>query len=178
MPPFPAAARPSSRAICHQSSRLQFAEQDASRTGRRRKKKRSIGAAKRLVSPRLSPSTGGREFGSLQRNIGYRAASRRTLQATPPKPERVDFMRKLAIGAALVALTAATPAFADGGKGSSRGDALTRHLTQVISATWRSAFSTPPGFSSPGRHSGWTQGKHWGWFKPKNPHWPHDPVSP
>jgi hypothetical protein len=86
-------------------------------------------------------------------------------------------MRKLAIGAALVALTAATPALADG-RSSQGGDTFARHLGQVISGVWGSAFSTPPGFSSPGRHYGWTNGKHWGWFKPKNPHWPHDPVSP
>jgi hypothetical protein len=85
-------------------------------------------------------------------------------------------MRKLATAAALVALTTATPAFADGnGKG---GDSFNQHLKQAISGAWQSAVSTPPGFSSPGRHSGWANGKHWGWFKPKNPHWPHDPVSP
>jgi hypothetical protein len=85
-------------------------------------------------------------------------------------------MRKLALAAALVALTAPAPAFADG-RGSPSGDTLDRHLGQVVSSLWRSAFSTPPGFSSPGRHFGWFKGKHWGWFKPKNPHWPHDPPA-
>jgi opacity protein-like surface antigen len=86
-------------------------------------------------------------------------------------------MRKLALAAALVALTAPAAALADA-KGSPRSDALNRPIGQVISDLWQSAFSTPPGFSSTGRHYGWSNGKHWGWFKPKNPHWPHDPVSP
>ena len=97
-------------------------------------------------------------------------------------------MRKFALAAGLVALAAATPALAEG-KGVRHSEAsysqskaspqMREAFGHIISNAWRRAFATPPGFSSPGRHSGWFRGKHWGWFKPKHPHWPHDPpVSP
>ena len=90
-------------------------------------------------------------------------------------------MRKVAMAAAAAALVIGAPALAGGERGSGPA-ALSSYapMGHVLRVLWRSSLQAPPpGFSSPGRHLGWSIGKHWGWFKnPKNPNWPHHPVSP
>lgn len=93
-------------------------------------------------------------------------------------------MRKLAMATGLSALMIAAPALAGGKAGASPPGShapfqggFFANLAGILS---RTAFSTPPGFDSPGRHYGWFRGRHLGWFKHHNPHFPHQPppVSP
>jgi hypothetical protein len=98
---------------------------------------------------------------------------------------KANLMKVLATGASILLLAFAAPAVAndkpdDPAPSNTNGapHGLDR-LLSVVQATLQSESSTPPGFSSEGKHKGWFQGRRWGWFKDHNPHWPHaSPVSP